>query len=554
MRRKILAALATVTVVLTGVVAAPAGAADVAPLEVVVTNRGGGPLKGAEVTVTRGRDVVATEVADAHGSVKVPLAAGDYTVRATFDSVCVTASPAAASVQHVAGVASRAALTIDGVSVITGRLTADGAPAVGALVNASGAGKYRNLGAVDSDGRFAFEACPGVPYQVWGERSATSAGYFTTYLGGVTREADAATVSVPAGSAASVDIPMFTQVGSISVKVVDAKGKPQPDTRITVHGVDRNFYLRKRTDRNGNVRLDGMLRGTYTVGRDKTVTVTPKKTSNVTINVDEKWGTVKVTVKAPAKLSKKVSLDATVKDSKGVTVGTYHPSKRGTTNISDLPAGKYRVILGGTNISKKITVKRGKTTRVSFTRPLGTTITGTVRKANGKPFKGKVHVSDGHGTYLGAVTTTSKGRYTLKGAVKGRYVVSATGKDRTGKTRAVTVKKGKTAKVNLRFAKTVTLAGKVVTDTGRPAAEVGVTLVDSWGQWSWNVATTDVNGRYEIKVVPGKYTIHLKDASEQWAWDDEWLGGGYFHATSKSPVTVKAGKTTAAPTITVRTR
>ena len=46
MRRKILAALATVTVVLTGVVAAPAGAADVAPLEVVVTNRGGGPLKG----------------------------------------------------------------------------------------------------------------------------------------------------------------------------------------------------------------------------------------------------------------------------------------------------------------------------------------------------------------------------------------------------------------------------------------------------------------------------------------------------------------------------
>ena len=40
----------------------------------------------------------------------------------------------------------------------------------------------------------------------------------------------------------------------------------------------------------------------------------------------------------------------------------------------------------------------------------------------------------------------------------------------------------------------------------------------------------------------------------QVGWDDEWLGGGYFHATSKSPVTVKAGKTTAAPTITVRTR
>ncbi len=180
MRRKILAALAVVAVVLTGVAAAPAGAADVAPLEVVVTNRGGGPLEGAKVTVTRGPDVVATEVADAHGSVKVPLAAGDYAVRATFDSVCVTTSPAAASVHHVAGVASRASLTIDGVSVITGRLTADGAPAVGARVNASGAGKYRDLGAVDSDGRFAFEACPGVPYQVWGERPATNAGYFTT--------------------------------------------------------------------------------------------------------------------------------------------------------------------------------------------------------------------------------------------------------------------------------------------------------------------------------------------------------------------------------------
>ena len=40
----------------------------------------------------------------------------------------------------------------------------------------------------------------------------------------------------------------------------------------------------------------------------------------------------------------------------------------------------------------------------------------------------------------------------------------------------------------------------------------------------------------------------------QVGWDDEWLGGGYFHATSKSPVTVKAGKTKTAPVITVTTK
>ena len=132
MRRSVQAALTALALVATGLVAGPAGAADVAPLEVVVTNRGGGPLKGAEVSISRGGALVAKETADSRGRVEVPVFAGDYSVTATFGAMCASPAPVSATVTHASAAPSRVNLVIDGVSVITGRLTADGAPAVGA--------------------------------------------------------------------------------------------------------------------------------------------------------------------------------------------------------------------------------------------------------------------------------------------------------------------------------------------------------------------------------------------------------------------------------------
>ena len=104
MRRKILAALATVTVVLTGVVAAPAGAADVAPLEVVVTNRGGGPLDGAKVAVRQGGAVVASGESDARGRLTTNLPTGTYQVTVTFSPTVPTYSTVwAAACRAVSG-------------------------------------------------------------------------------------------------------------------------------------------------------------------------------------------------------------------------------------------------------------------------------------------------------------------------------------------------------------------------------------------------------------------------------------------------------------------
>ena len=385
-----------------------------------------------------------------------------------------------------------------------------------------------------------------------------SFGYFATYFGNVTRGTDAATISVPQDGAAQADIEMFTQLGSVTGKVVDAKGKPLAGARFTMRATNRYAEYEGRTDKSGRFRLDGILRATYrvTVGTKKsgratkTVTVTPKRTTSVTLKA-RPTGKISVAIKLPAKISKRVHVGVTVLDSKGGAVGATNYVKNGAGTVSNLRAGTYRVVLDGTNISKRVSVRSGKTTRVSFTRPAGTTISGTVRKANGKPLaKGRVLVEDQYGTELGAVTTTSKGKYIVRGAVQGRYVVRPpswfVGDE--SKARSVAVTKGKAAKANLRFDKPGTVTGTVRTDGDKPAASVWVLLQDSWGQTPMDLVYTDKHGRFSAKVPPGRYTIRIVDG-----WDDEG-GGGYVHATSKSPVTVKAGKTTTAPAITVTTK
>ena len=76
-----------------------------------------------------------------------------------------------------------------------------------------------------------------------------------------------------------------------------------------------------------------------------------------------------------------------------------------------------------------------------------------------------------------------------------------------------------------------------------PARGVEVAAYDSRGhEVSISLGHTDDQGRYSLKVKPGKLTLRTVDPTDG--------GIGYFHGKAK--VTAKKGTSVAAPTITVK--
>ncbi|NKX94111.1 carboxypeptidase regulatory-like domain-containing protein [Sanguibacter hominis ATCC BAA-789] len=558
MRRTILAGAAAIAVAAAGLVAAPAGAADVTPLEVVVTNRGGGPLYGAEVAVRQGGAVVASGESDARGRLTTNLPTGTYQVTVTFADGCVAIAPGVSDVVLTAGSTQRLNLALDGPSVVSGRVTSKQLPVAGARIYLDSL-DLSEVAKADADGWYSFTLCDDSEWLDGGSLSAdwgTGGNSPRTYSGPTGRRADGTGVGYKRDSWAERNFELYSSLGNITGKVVDSKGRPVAGVWVEAKATDRNAFgvSTGKTAADGTYRIPGLPHGSYKVTsrkgaaeRSVAVKVTTGRTGTANIKLPPGTipGKISAKVSVPKQIEEHVQTGVTVKDSKGRTVGEYGPFHNGKTTVSYLAPGRYRVYLDGTGISKQVKVTKGKTTRISFTRPVGTKITGTVRWANGKAFaKRSLIAYDSRGGVLATVKTNARGEYTIRGAMPGKYRITAWhAESDLGRGTTVTVKKGKNAKASWRFVKTGTITGTVLNSQGSPARGVEVAAYDSRGhEVSISLGHTDDQGRYSLKVKPGKLTLRTVDPTDG--------GIGYFHGKAK--VTAKKGTSVAAPTITVK--
>jgi hypothetical protein len=259
-------------------------------------------------------------------------------------------------------------------------------------------------------------------------------------------------------------------------------------------------------------------------------------------------GKITLTLTAPRALVKKGRACATLISSEGIRrEGTpdYCLKPNGKSKkitFGSLPAGSYTLALNGANTSKKVTVKKNKTTKVSMTRAAGTVISGKITTSAGKPSaKSTVYIVDSKGTPLGSTATSSKGTYTISGALRGSYRVYA---DAATSSQGATTWKsatlaGKKRTINVKLAKSATITGKVVNSKGKPVAGVQVSI--STGI-DWVSATTDSKGTYKlVGLHSGKHVVATYDPYE----------GGYFNGKSAKK-SVGAGKTVAFATIKLK--
>lgn len=390
--------------------------------------------------------------------------------------------------------------------------------------------------------------------------------WLTTFAGNTVREPDAKKVTVTAGKVATADIAVYTKVGKISGRVLDANGKAVKGASVSANAKNRAGYAYTTTDAKGSYTLVGLPADDYTVyasnstytatGSVATKTVTVGKTATATIKIKSiPTGTAKVavTLTAPSALVKANRACVVLLDAKGniynrggsVAGGSLCLPSNGkskTVTFDKLPAGTYKVAASGANTSKSVKAVKGKTTKVSLTRPAGTTISGKIATSGGTLLANTwVEILDGNGTWLGSAQTNSKGSYSISGAVKGKYTVTASPDKpaqgaRTSKT--VTVASSKLT-VNMRLIKAATIVGKVVNSKGKPVA--GVSVTTNSGN-SWANTTTDAKGNYTLTgLAAGTYQVTTYDP---------WVGG-YFNGTAPKK-SVATGKKVTASTIKLK--
>ncbi|WP_158615070.1 carboxypeptidase regulatory-like domain-containing protein [Cellulomonas sp. PhB150] len=427
------------------------------------------------------------------------------------------------------------------VGVVSGTVTFAGAPAADAYVQLFSPGKWASARTA-ADGTYSTTAEPGT-YEVT-VLGPLGSRYLTTYLGGTVRAADSTPLKVTAGATATADVRLVAGAG-VTGKVVDATGAPLAGATVWLSNVDRFGTTPATTDAAG-------VYTTYELATGKVSLYGFKGThKSVTKSVAVRQGTL---VRAPPLRVQKVvgariaghvratnASDQPVQllNAKKVTVGWERPNAHGNVAFVGLKAGTYRVVLSGTNISKKVTVKA--TTRASFgtlVRGRPTAVSGVVTSPTGKPaLEAEVRVVDSFGTIAGTATTNAKGRYRVVGVISGRYTVVAepdtTSYARGSLSLSVTKGRNKVAPV-LRLPTGGKVYGYVTSAKGKSVEGITVFTTD-------RSAVTDARGRWVLTgVAKGKRHLTVSDD----------VVGGYH--TVQTSVVAKNGRTVRVATIVVR--
>lgn len=534
---------------------AQAATATQGSVTVKVTAPGGAPIESASVAVTAvtgwDGDWGST---DSAGSFRTEnLDPGSYNVEATVwtggghftakKTVTITANRDSAET-----------LVVNGIQVLSGKVTKSGkALAKGSATVASSSGDryYVEI----KNGSYRALVAPGKTYTVEVYPEYPSRTYLGTYSGSTVRQVDATKINVTASAPATANIAVYAKLGKITGIVKDAKGKPVAGADVWVSATNRTGYGSATSAANGRYTIEGLPAGRYEVSaskgssssynaaKGKSYTVKPGATTSTTVSIKAPAkGAITLKVKASSSVWKRsAGVCATAMTPKGVWVNSACADKKSKKlTIKGLAAGTYKVALNGTNQTYKIVVKKNRTTTRSVTRPTGTSVSGTVRSSSNKVLaNAQVIISDANGTALGMATTSSKGRYTVPGAVKGTYVVDvAPAKASSGAYagRKFTVKKGKKATANVRLVKGATISGKITTTSGKGIAGMSVYVVGANG---YGYATTNAKGQYKVSgLLKGTYQVSSTDP---------YLGG--YYNTKSTKVTVAAGKTKGAATL-----
>lgn len=555
MRRLTTAAVAAAALVLggLGVLPAQAATATLGSVTVTVTAPGGAPIADAYVTLS-GPDYDGGST-DASGTFRSDdLDPGAYNLEVQIWSPSGY-NPASRSVTIVAGQDGAETVTVDGLQVLSGKVTRGGAPVDKGFVSVDG-GAGKSYYAQLTNGTYSTLVASGTTYKVLVYPDYTSVPTFLpTYANGTVREVDAARVAVRADAAATANIATYSKLGRITGVVRDSKGKPVAGADIWVSASNRTGYGSARSAANGTYTVEGLPAGRYEVHATKGTTTSYSAAKGASYSVKAgattktavtvrslPKGAITLKVKASSSVWKRTAgVCATAMTSKGLWAGgSCADKKTKKLTIKGLAAGTYKVTLDGTNQTSKVVVKKNRTTTKSVTRPTGTSVSGTVRSASNKVLaKANVQIYDGNGTMLGAATTNSKGRYTIPGAVKGTYRVDvrpAKASSGAFAGKKFTVKSGKKAAANARLVKSATVSGKVTSTSGKAIAGMNVTV---FGPSGFGYATTNAKGEYKVSgLLKGTYQVTSTDP----------YVGGYYN-TKSAKVKVSTGKTSKAATL-----
>lgn len=571
MRRHFIAVLATAALVLGGLGALPAQAATdtTAKVTVTVTTPGGGAIENANVTIESIDPSVWDSfygTTDASGTVvSDEMGAGTYDVKVSYRLMSDTYE----ATKHItvkAGTDSKVAVELTGIQALSGKVTAGGKAITKGLVVLTAGAHYYNTANI-TNGTYSMVVKPGISYSVavtplWDD---TESLYLRTYAGNTVREIDAKNVTASASTPTKLDIAAYSRLGRISGVVYDSKGKRASGAYVSVSGSNRTGWGSARTRSDGTYTVLGLPAGNYQVfasteSTDGYFLASASKATKVVAG-----RTAKVSLKIPKTVRHKGAISLKVKASKTVwkrpggvcAIATsaktrfWAGSSCTTTSkkpitITGLPAGTYNVALGGTNTSYKVVVKKNRTTKKTVTRPTGTTVSGTVRGSNGKVLKkASVSIYDANGTSLGSTQTSSKGRYSIPGAIKGTYTLRVYPTEIARGTfdkKTFTVKKGKKATVNVKLLKGATITGKIVNSKGKGIAGMNVYASGSGVGTSYGYTVTNSKGEYKLTgLLKGTYKVAARDP----------YMGGYYN-TKSTTVKVSTGKAKRAKTLAAR--
>lgn len=457
------------------------------------------------------------------------------------------ASPSLA-LEHSGGVASPA-LPAAATGTVTGTVTFDGAPVVGARVQLTPSKVLGGMGALtDATGTYTITDVPPGDYAARVDNylidQDAEFDFLTTYSGDTVRMPDAVTHPVASGASTTIDVNPVPGA-AITGKVRGSDGAPVEGAWVRAVNADRAGFGMARTDALGRYVIKGLATGKVVVAASGPDAPEDEPfaewTAQGSRSVKAKQGksrTVKtITIPLLGKLKGKVKglkKGDSVYAFNTKTKTTLHlrtSQRRGSLSINaKLPAGTYRVVVGGTNrATKSVKIKSGKTARFAkLTVPTKRTkVRGKVREHDGGLLAGAyVMVLDRFGIPAGHATSGSTGTYSIKGVVSGTYTVSVLDpSDRNADTSVkVTVTPGKHKKRNVTMGKGYRVKG-AATFEGAPVAGLTVAASRAWD-------TSSALGRFRLaNLAKGKHVVTVRDP---WA-------GGYLDVQKK--ITVKRNLT-----------
>jgi len=454
----------------------------------------------------------------------------------------LSAAVAAVGVVAVVAAGFTPAAAADGPStVFQGTVKIGSAPAKGVYVSLDSADALYEYGGgaqTDSSGAFSTDD---VVAGTW-VAEAYGDNILTTYSGNTVRRPDAKKFTVAAGKTTTWNISAVA-AATVTGRVLDAHGHALKGLTVIAWNTTRAGSGQTTTDSKGRYVARGLATGPV-----KVAVATSDGTILATTKLNAKQGSTRTAhtlkVKAhSAKITGTVKVSGSKVTAQSVTLigaGAYvsvKPSKSGKVTFTHLAAGTYTVAVDGTNLSKKVTVKAGKTKSFgTIKRGKPTTIKGVVKTSGKKPAAGAyVYVVDAKGTSAGDAVADSKGRYRIKGLISGKYTVWAlpSGSKDYAVSVKITVTRGKNVAKNINLAKGSTVTG-YVKHGSHGVAGANVTAGGA-------SAVTDSHGKYTMTgVAPGRSTIVVEDP----------YTGGYHQVAKK--VTVKKGKTLKVSTVKVR--